>query len=120
MTTAYDDLLLSLGLEPSGEAPKAVAECGTHSGYTAHRREDQEPCRPCRDANAAYKRRRMHAPKEPALLPPINHGTHNGARQHYYRGEKPCEPCRDAYNADRGPKKRGWRARAAARKAGKK
>lgn len=108
MTTTYDDVLRSLGLTPSGvaPAPRSGARCGTRGGYARHHRLGEDPCAQCRAANAEYKRNRVAAPKDPAVLPPINHGTPGGARQHYYRREQPCEACRDAYNATRRPRER--------------
>lgn len=35
---------------------RAVAECGTESGYQWHRRHLDQPCQPCRDAHAAARR----------------------------------------------------------------
>lgn len=32
-------------------------QCGTYAGYQKHRKTGQVPCRPCRDANAAYMRK---------------------------------------------------------------
>ena len=32
--------------------------CGTHRGYSVHKRRGQVPCRPCLDARAAYARER--------------------------------------------------------------
>lgn len=42
-------------------------ECGTYRGWAAHRRADEYPCHPCKQANAAYmqgwrkRRPEMHA-----------------------------------------------------------
>lgn len=41
------------------------AECGTVSGRIAHRRRNQEPCQPCRDAWAEYMRLYRAARKTP-------------------------------------------------------
>lgn len=95
MTATYDDVMISLGLEPSSEPDL----CGSYRGYARHRRRGEAPCDDCRTANAEYKRARRHAPKDPAGLPPIKHGTPQGEPQHRYRGEQPCEDCRKAYNA---------------------
>lgn len=100
---SYDEVLISLGLEPSTTTETA---CGTHRGYARHRYYGEEPCQPCRTANTAYKRERARAAKDAAKLQPIEHGTANGARQHRYRGEKPCAECRDAYNVENRPR---WR-----------
>lgn len=120
MTTAYDEVLLSLGLEPSSgtRAPYGGARCGTRSGYERHRNRREEPCDQCRAANTEYKRRRKAAPKDPTAMPPINHGTEPGYRQHEYRGERPCEECRQAYRAVRTPYQRELRRRQRARRGG--
>ena len=44
-------------------SPRPVAQCGTESGYTQHRRRGEVPCAPCRSAstaatNARHRRRR--------------------------------------------------------------
>jgi hypothetical protein len=97
---SYDEVLISLGLEPSGPSKSG---CGTYPGYNRHRYYGETPCGDCRAANAEYKRARTHAAKDVAALPPIDHGTPNGAQQHWYRGEKPCPKCRAAYNAVHSP-----------------
>jgi hypothetical protein len=33
-----------------------VAPCGTYGAYQRHRKAGEEPCQPCRDANAQYTR----------------------------------------------------------------
>ena len=109
MTATYDEVLISLGLEPS-EKP-STRGCGTHASYVAHLTRGEEPCDPCREANNAYKRDRFHAEK-PADLPPIQHGTPNGARRHWYRRETPCVACRRAYNADNSARQRRARQQA--------
>ncbi|HWN00049.1 MAG TPA: hypothetical protein VNO54_23630, partial [Streptosporangiaceae bacterium] len=101
----FDEVMISLGLTPSGDPRPQHAKCGTRPGYLRHRKNKEEACAPCRAANAAYVQARHHAPKDPAALPPIDHGTVRGARQHHYRGQRACQPCRDAYNADRSPKR---------------
>jgi hypothetical protein len=99
--TAYDEVMVSLGLEPSTDSP---GPCGTHRGYARHRYHGEGPCRPCRDANRIYKRERARAAKDAKKLQPIAHGTGNGARQHWYRGEKPCADCKTAYNDENRPR----------------
>lgn len=109
MTTSYDELLMSLGMEPSGEEGYSrylVAQCGTRSGYERHRRQGEDACDACRAANAEGKRRRLYAPKDPETLPPIDHGTHTGARRHRYRGERPCPDCAAAYRVWSNERKR--------------
>ena len=92
----YDEVLISLGLEPSTDPRQA--KCGTPSGCNRHYRLGEPPCQDCRDGMAAYRKARRAAPKDPSRLPPIAHGTSRGAHQHWYRNETPCEPCRTAYN----------------------
>ncbi|MFG3510210.1 hypothetical protein ACGF5F_32460 [Streptomyces sp. NPDC047821] len=97
----YDDVMVSLGLEPSSEP----GVCGTYRGYARHHYYGEDPCAACRKANSAYKRDRARAAKKQDL-PPIKHGTARGARRHWYRNEKPCDACRIAYNAEMCPR---WR-----------
>lgn len=35
-----------------------LAPCGTRAAYERHRRRNEEPCRACKDASAAYQRNR--------------------------------------------------------------
>lgn len=105
--TSWDELLESLGLEPSTPhrprfGPGAVADCGTPAGSDRHYRLGEKPCNPCRIAkNAANTRWR--AAKTLAdgghPRPPAECGTVRGARHHRWLKEQPCEPCRRAYNA---------------------
>ena len=37
-----------------------LTRCGTPAGFARHRRNGSEPCRSCRDATNAYKRRLHH------------------------------------------------------------
>lgn len=37
-------------------APFDPAKCGTYAGYRQHHNHDAAPCRPCKDAAAAYQR----------------------------------------------------------------
>lgn len=46
---------------PRTQAMFDPSKCGTRAGYGQHRRHGQEPCPPCRVANAAYSR--AHAKK---------------------------------------------------------
>jgi hypothetical protein len=41
---------------PRVEAVFDPAKCGTRAGYGQHRRHNQDPCLPCKVANAAYAR----------------------------------------------------------------
>lgn len=116
MTTAtYDEVLVSVGLKPSTKR----TGCGSHAGYVAHTSAGEEACEPCKEANRVYKRERHHAPKQIAVMPPIEHNTARGARQHWYRGQTPCDGCRLAYNAEQAPRQRVyWRQRRLAGTAG--
>ena len=48
---------------------RAVAECGTRSGYMRHRKDHTAICQPCRAANAAYQRE-LKDRRRPAPVPP--------------------------------------------------
>ena len=45
---------------PERKPPEPLQECGTNAGWTRHRRNNQDPCEPCREAhnaaNRAYRR----------------------------------------------------------------
>ena len=104
MTAAtYDEVMISLGLEPSTDRQ---AKCGTPSGHNRHYRLGEKPCQACVDGMAAYRRARRAAPKDPSRMPPINHGTASGAHRHWRRNESPCDACRAAYNTACRPAKR--------------
>jgi hypothetical protein len=47
--------------ERRGQQPFHAAECGTHSGYGAHRRRGDEACQPCKRAHADYENARRKA-----------------------------------------------------------
>lgn len=114
--TEYDRLMMSLGLSPSTPIPerKKVAECGTYSGVSRHRRLGEDVCRQCREARNAYDRARRAErglkPRGGRRRPPGSpqvggvpaaareHGTVRGARQHWKYKESVCASCRDAYN----------------------
>lgn len=44
--------------KPARPPQVSPAECGTDSGYRAHRRRGEDACRRCREAHAAYNRER--------------------------------------------------------------
>ena len=87
------------------------AQCGTPSGYQRHRRNQEQPCQACRDANREYNRQKDAQRKEranarkrekrqaagatPRVLRPC--GTSAAARRHRRKGEELCGPCREAY-----------------------
>lgn len=121
----WDDLMASLGLEPSAPRIPALAllafppvPCGTVTGYGRHYADGERPCRACQDAKNARQKalRDARRPPKPVSLtkrkpcrtgptrmgPPPEareHGTPRGARQHWSRNEAVCGPCRTAYNA---------------------
>lgn len=79
-----------------------AAQCGTPGGYRKHRRQAEDACRPCKDAEAAAQRdsaARQHPKSRPGpKLKPIVHGDMNGYRAHYRREELPvCDDCKQAY-----------------------
>ncbi|MEU0427876.1 hypothetical protein ABZ235_30580 [Streptomyces canus] len=98
MSASYDDLMASLGLEPS--APKRPP--------AAHgdRRRYQRGCRcdECREANRLYKASwRAKRRSDPSLLGRATHGKASTYRQYGCR----CDECRTANSADVA----AWRAR---------
>jgi hypothetical protein len=122
-TNDWDDLMVSLGLEPSTPRVSPLwllahppVPCGTVQGYNRHHTNDEAPCRACKDAkNAAQNARRAaQRPPKPVSLKkakprrtsskrlgpaPREHGTPQGARQHWKYREPVCADCRNAYNA---------------------
>lgn len=58
MSTSYDEVMQSLGLEPSSkrQGRKGTPTCGTYSGYMACRRQPGGACAPCLAAKAEYSR----------------------------------------------------------------
>lgn len=65
---------------------------GTVAAYMRHLRAGEEPCRPCKDARAAYARSR-YVPSSRVLEPC---GTFGGYLQHLRAGQETCRECRDA------------------------
>ena len=49
----YREERAKLGL---GAEPRGPAKCGTRSGYNRHRRNGEDACRACKDAEAAARR----------------------------------------------------------------
>ena len=50
--------------QPKNPRPLGIndpARCGTRTGYNRHRMQGTLTCQPCRDANAAYSRKRKEA-----------------------------------------------------------
>lgn len=75
------------------------AQCGTRSGYVAHRKAKEDACRPCKDANQAYnveyeKRRAAREIKKGWTGDKC--GTLAGFKAHYRHAQPMCEPCRQA------------------------
>lgn len=52
---------VTLGLDAKTVGP---AQCGTPSGYNRHYRKGETACRPCKDALAAYSRKRNQEKRE--------------------------------------------------------
>lgn len=88
--------------KPRKERTRGPAQCGTRSGYVAHRKAGEATCQDCRDANQAYnveyeKRRAAREIKKGWTGDKC--GTTAGFRSHYRHAVPACEPCRQA-NAD--------------------
>ncbi|MFE3169296.1 hypothetical protein [Streptomyces sp. NPDC059224] len=88
-----DELFTAIFNRPR-RGPGAVASCGTAAGYRRHRRNGEQPCPPCTEANTTEQRENFNSPvKRPSQLKPIAHGTLGGYKQHRYRREQACEEC---------------------------
>ena len=87
------------------------AQCGTTAGYSRHRREGDEPCRPCVEANREYNRQtdrrkrerkgrktRRERNRPVRKLRPC--GTTAAARRHHRKGEELCDLCRETHRQD--------------------
>ena len=98
MSDAYDDLMVSLGLEPS--TPKNLpAEHGDVRRYRQGCR-----CDACREANRLYHAEwRATSRRDPSRADRAGHGKPNTYRQYGCR----CDACRAANSADVA----AWRAR---------
>lgn len=111
----WDDLMVSLGLEPSTPRrqpkpnPTLANKCGTTAGWERHYRRKEPPCDACREAKNEARRKACRA-RGVAPLKIADCGTASGAHRHWRRGEPVCEPCRAARAEAR-------RAQRAARKA---
>lgn len=66
--------------------------CGTESGYTAHRKRRDVPCRACTDAHTAAQRARTHARRDGIVRPPALCGTKAAQHRHRRNGES-CGSC---------------------------
>jgi hypothetical protein len=77
--------------EPSlVDARTGLKPCGTSAAYRRHRRDGEEPCHACREAEALRSRGgRPRIPLQPC-------GTRAAYIRHVKRGEEPCADCRIA------------------------
>lgn len=92
---AWDDLLTSLGLTPSGTTPTHPQRCrcaGTRTAYQQHLKHGEQPCSTSTAANAAYLRTRSGgtARNKPTC------GTYSGYQAHRKRDEPACGRCLEA------------------------
>lgn len=86
---ADDDEPQTAMAQSSGKSRgQKTAPCGTEAAYKRHLRWNEQPCSPCREANAARQRKEARQP--------IQCGTRSGYRRHRRNGEEACEPCRIA------------------------
>lgn len=76
--------------------PRRVAQCGTESGYRAHRRKQEPVCQPCQDAHAE-RSRQARARRADAPRVVVQCGTNSGYQTHRNRHEPVCDPCREAH-----------------------
>jgi hypothetical protein len=88
-----EELLYAVGLRR--RTSRHLAPHGTPAAYLRHLRHGDEPCEPCREANAKAKRGQK-ATATPGRRKPIAHGTLAGYQQHRYRGEDACNDCKRA------------------------
>ena len=72
-------------------------QCGTRSGYVTHRRNNEQACEECADANREYQLDYKH--RHGQRTRDIACGTHAGYRAHGRRNEPACQPCLDANTA---------------------
>jgi hypothetical protein len=70
------------------------AKCGTPSGYVTHRAHGTTPCRDCKDAVAAYHRKRL---RKKRTIMRQTCATYAGYMRHKRNNEEPCDYCRPAY-----------------------
>lgn len=93
--TEVEELLYAVGLRRG--SGKNLSPHGTYNAYLRHLRHSDEPCAPCRKANAEYKRSRAgQATPTPGLRKRIAHGTLAGYQQHRYRKQDACDDCKRA------------------------
>ena len=76
-------------------------ECGTTGGYNRHAKRREKPCRPCLDANRAYRRkwRAENVPPKSERTEPTRRpgcGTPPGYSAHHRAGEHACDDCKQA------------------------
>ncbi len=83
-----------------GVSSTNLRPCGTHAAYRRHLNRGEEPCEPCRQANAADDRKARAAARAAAARQPKpqpQHGTERAYRAHRRAGETPCPPCKAAH-----------------------
>lgn len=62
MSTSYDEVMQSLGLEPSRpkrgrpRTDETTVVCGTYSAYMRHKQLREDACEPCLEAKRQYYR----------------------------------------------------------------
>lgn len=67
-TSARSRMAARRGTVPRGGF-RPVPKCGTYAAYARHLRYDEEPCAPCRQANAEYQANAKARVKERATVP---------------------------------------------------
>lgn len=92
-------------------------ECGSESGYSAHRTHKERICDACREAHNGKQRdrRRVRAAAVGQEMQPVRQaiaacGTSSGYKRHRRNGEQSCEPCLIAKRADDKRQRAGQRA----------
>jgi 5-methylcytosine-specific restriction endonuclease McrA len=85
--------------KPSKLPPTERPKCGTAAGATAHYKNNETLCEPCRLAKNKHTQQTKAARQPRATTSSDKCGTLQGANRHRYWKEEPCEPCRLAFNA---------------------
>lgn len=85
---------------------QSLAPCGTTAAFDRHRRKNEAPCEPCKEAKrkeSAERRARIKAENQNNPLQPPQQrsqcGTRAGANYHRDHGEQKCAPCLEAERA---------------------
>ena len=87
------------GVPEKAPVPFDPSKCGEARGYKQHRNHGQEPCQPCKDGAAAYRRAWVAARKGRTIVRGFNPdkcGTRAGYAGHTYHKVPYCDPCRAA------------------------